>query len=87
MHEEDARDEADALTVPDLPVEQGVGLEQVEEGQLTRTQLGREVRMTRKRTPYQPIMLRSANCFLVYFFSSTFQSSTNIFPFCLPNIE
>lgn len=51
MHEEDACDEADALTVADLPVEQRVSLEQVEQRQLARAQLRGEVRVTGERAP------------------------------------
>ena len=53
MHEEHPDDEAEALAVADLLVQQTVGLEQVEQLQLTIAQLGREVGMTRKRATYK----------------------------------
>ena len=48
MEQQDSSNEADPLAVPDLRIEERVGLEDVEQGDLTRPQLGREIGVTRK---------------------------------------
>ena len=52
MHEENAGDEAEALTVAHLLVQQGVRLQQVEEGQLPRAQLCGKVWVTGECTTW-----------------------------------
>lgn len=53
MHEEDACDEADALAIAHLPVQQAVGLEQVEQLQLAWTQRLGKVGVARERPTCQ----------------------------------
>jgi hypothetical protein len=51
VQQEDAGHEAETLTVTHLRVQQGVGFEQVEEGELTRAQRTAEVRVVGEGAP------------------------------------